>query len=282
MNAQQSTPDQLEGLVPSSDPEVTVVRTGITDSRVEWFRAGEEVDSFIIRTNRFDLVVDTMGTPEMFAQVATLAPLRQSLPTIVVTTHADYDHYWGNAYFASTKYLWIASEHTPARVNGQQVELNQMNRATDGRFGSVVLGEPHIGISTATVLDGGDLQIHLLPTPGHTPDHLAVHIPQLRLILAGDTAERPLPELWDSHSLRSLRASLKILHGLDATVVIPSHGGTTDPAILTDNLEILSEIETRVASGESLDDLARHPLPQKQAFYSHCLQRAVTAVQEES
>jgi glyoxylase-like metal-dependent hydrolase (beta-lactamase superfamily II) len=281
MDAQQPTPDQLDGLVPSSDPHVTVVTAGIADSRVEWFRAGDEVDSFIVRASRFDLVVDTMSTPEMFAQVVALAPLRRNLPTVVVTTHADYDHHWGNAYLASSNHLWIASEHARARIIGQQAELDQMNLATGGRFSGVVLSTPHLGISATTVLDGGDLRIRLLPTPGHTPDHLAVHIPELGVVLAGDAAERPLPELWDTHSLSSVRASLKLLQDLDATIVVPSHGGTTDPGILTDNLRILKEIERRVACGQPLDDLASHPLPQKQPFYVHCLHRAVAAVQEE-
>ncbi|MBO4253136.1 MBL fold metallo-hydrolase [Streptomyces griseorubiginosus] len=283
MDTQHPTPNQLDGLVPSSDPEVAVVAgASVSDSRVEWFRAGDEVDSFVIRTNRFDLVVDTMSTPEMFARVVALAPLRPYLQTVVVTTHADYDHYWGNSYLAPSNHLWIASEHARARIVEQQAELDQMNLATGGRFHSVVLGTPHVGISTATVLDGGDLQIHLLPTPGHTPDHLAVHIPELGVVLAGDAAERPLPELWDARSLPALRASLQLLRDLDATIVIPSHGGTTDPEILTDNLEILNEIERRVESGQSLEDLAGHPLPQKQPFFLHCLHRAVAAIQEEN
>lgn len=73
MDAQQATPDGLEGLVLTADPPITRVE-GVLDPRVEWFRAGDEVDTFLVRTARFDLVVDTMSTPEMLAEVLAASP----------------------------------------------------------------------------------------------------------------------------------------------------------------------------------------------------------------
>lgn len=277
MDAQQTTPDGLDDLVLSADPPVTRVE-GVLDPRVEWFRAGDEVDSFLVRAARFDLVVDTMSTPEMFADVLAASPLRRGLPTLVVITHADYDHHWGTSCLTGRDHVLIAAGSGRERVLAQQAELDRMNTATRGRFGSVVLRTAHLGVSGPTLLDGGDLSVRLLPTPGHTPDHLAVHVPELGLVLAGDAAERPLPELWDEHSLPALRASLESLVALDPAVVVPSHGGTTDPAILTDGLAVFEQIERRVARGEPVDDLVSAVPPGKQAFYRHCLRRAESAV----
>ena len=45
-------------------------------------------------------------------------------------------------------------------------------------------------------LHGGDLTLELLHTPGHTPDHVAVWIPEIKTCLAVDTVEHPIPEIW--------------------------------------------------------------------------------------
>ncbi|HZJ49394.1 MAG TPA: MBL fold metallo-hydrolase [Actinomycetota bacterium] len=44
-------------------------------------------------------------------------------------------------------------------------------------------------------IDGGDLRLDLVETPGHTEDHVSVWIPQLRLLLAGDAVEHPFPHV---------------------------------------------------------------------------------------
>ncbi len=277
MSVQQPPPNQLEGLVPQVDPLITRV-SSILDPRIDWFRAGDEVDTFIIRTERFDFVIDTMCSPVMFEKVMALAPLREDVPTLVVMTHADYDHHWGNSYFEGRNHLLIASEASRERVLTQQAELDEMNAATEGRFASVRLVTPHVGISAPATLDGGDLTIRLVPTPGHTPDHLALYIPELGIVFAGDTAERPLPEIWESASLPLLRASLQTLVDLNPTMVVPSHGGTTDVAILADNLRMLEEIERRVSRGETTDDLIDTAAPDKRPFALHCLRRVEEAV----
>ena len=60
-------------------------------------------------------------------------------------------------------------------------------------FAGARLQPATILIENETVLDGGDLHLVLLPTPGHEPDHLAVFIPELRTLFTGDKAEWPLP-----------------------------------------------------------------------------------------
>ena len=79
--------------------------------------------------------------------------------------------------------------------------------------------------------DAGELRA--IATPGHTPDHFAMHWPAERAIFCGDlmmggldTALVAPPE----GNLRDYLASLDRLHALDAAVLHPAHGPDfTDP-----------------------------------------------------
>src|SRR5262249_56471153 len=71
------------------------------DDRIRRFRLLDEVDTFVIRSQRMLVVVDTMSTPADARQLRTeLEPDLDGRTLLVVDTHADYDHAWGNQVFA--------------------------------------------------------------------------------------------------------------------------------------------------------------------------------------
>ncbi len=63
---------------------------------------------------------------------------------------------------------------------------------------------------------GEDLSLHLLHTPGHTPDHLAVWIPEIGTCLAVDAVEHPIPEVWSNSpdDCAASRSSLNLIRSL--------------------------------------------------------------------
>src|SRR5215467_14455342 len=72
------------------------------DERVHLFRAGQEVDTAVVVTERYLVIVDTMATPELAAALLqAVQPFLATRQALVVNTHADYDHCWGNAVFAT-------------------------------------------------------------------------------------------------------------------------------------------------------------------------------------
>lgn len=109
-------------------------------------------------------------------------------------------------------------------------------------------------------LDGGDLTLDLIPTPGHTPDHCSVWIPELRTLLAGDAAEFPFPSVQSGETLQQVQDSLLRLSALDPAMVLPCHGGTTGPALLGHNLAYFRALREALrdsplaARGASLSD----------------------------
>jgi glyoxylase-like metal-dependent hydrolase (beta-lactamase superfamily II) len=221
------------------------------DPRLRVFRAGDEVDTGALIAERVVVMVDTMSTPELARGIVeALRPELATRPLLVVNTHADWDHAWGNAAFdgpdAAVPAPIIAHALAAERLRGpvERAVLAEKQRQ-EPRFARVRLVPPTITSTGALRVEGGDLTLDLLPTPGHTPDHVAAWVPELRLLLAGDAAEHPIACVMDAASLPDLRASLERMARLEPAMVIPCHGGTTDPGLLRRNLAYFDALEAR-------------------------------------
>ena len=84
-----------------------------------------------------------------------------------------------------------------------------------------------------------------MPAPGHHRDHIAAWIPELRLLLAFDAVEKPLPCLENAAAVPSMLSTLEHFLALEPERVLCSHGKTTSPQLVKDNLAYLHEIERR-------------------------------------
>jgi glyoxylase-like metal-dependent hydrolase (beta-lactamase superfamily II) len=248
----------------SQQPGLTEVPNSGWDRRLRLFRAGDEVDTAALITERYVVILDTMATPELAAAMMDLVrPELAGRHLLVINTHADYDHCWGNALFAAPGGAYpapiLAHEQARERLHSDEArQYLERRQRTASRFANVRLVAPTITFTSGLRVDGGDLTLELIPTPGHTVDHVSVWIPELRLLLAGDAAEQPFPYVEAAETLPILRQSLEQLAALNAATVIPCHGGTTDPALLTRNIAYFNEVERRVqralASGQVAAD----------------------------
>jgi len=277
-----------------SAPAPVRIPSGI-DPRVDIFRVQDEVDVFVVRTERFVVLVDTTGTPGQCRQILdSIAADLARKPLIVVNTHADWDHVWGNSAVVDRGPI-IAHEAAVTRLRAAEASQTlQTKRAGSARFHEVELVEPTVTFRDSLEIHGGDLTLRLLHTPGHTDDHVAVWIPELRLCLAGDAAEDPIPEVTDPtpDNFRSLRESLRKLHDLAPAHVLPSHGETSSPDLLSRNLAYFDTVAERVGALPATDlptDLpsglafadcvpaGRELTPGMLDFYRMCHRKAVHA-----
>ncbi len=247
-------PQETQETTARAQSRVSEVSLDGVDQRLRMFRAGHEVDTFVLLTRRYAVAVDTMSTPEEMTAVMEL--VRDDLAgrqLLVVNTHADYDHAWGNAVFDTPDGAYpapiIAHQRVAERLRDPETEdyLRQRQQA-EPRFAAVRLVPPTVTFSDRLRIDGGDLMLELIPTPGHTDDHVAVWIPELRLLLAGDAAEQPIPYVNAPLDLPTLRASIRLLATLDPATVIPCHGGTVDPDLLARNLAYFNLLDGTVGS----------------------------------
>lgn len=235
--------------------EVQRVRYPALDPRVRVYRCdGVPVDSFAVLTDRFAVIVDTLISED--AMHAVLEDLESDLDgrqLLVVNTHGDWDHVWGNGLFVGPNAARPSPVigHVDVEPRMREAEARgvlEEKRVEDPGYRTAGWHPPTVTISGPGRIEGGDLSLHLLPTPGHTPDHLAIWIPELQLLLAGDAAEWPFPQVGDDPD--TLRASLQLMDDLQPRTVLSCHApGRTDPGVITENLAYFDRLEQYARAG---------------------------------
>ena len=235
------------------------------DERVRVFRrvfdaAGEfegmEVDAYVVITDRCVVVLDTMlGPADVSVMMQAVQSELEGRAVLCVDSHADWDHAWGNAYFTGIHAApIIGHEHCRTRLQSAEAraELAEFQQRYS-IFSDVRLVPPTITFSERLAIQGGDLTIDLLTAPGHHLDQIVAWIPELRLLLAFDAVERPLPIIDGVEGVPHMFRTLGRLIELQPERVLCSHGNATSPQLVKENLAYLREIERR---GQSL--LQRH------------------------
>jgi glyoxylase-like metal-dependent hydrolase (beta-lactamase superfamily II) len=223
------------------------------DTRVRMFSAanesGSEVDCFVVITDRFAVVIDTFSTPEDAMQMIELVrPKLENRQLLVVNTHQHFDHVWGNSLFAPGKECAapiLASELSREPARAQAANLIQ-KRTEEARFAGLHLLEPNLYFQNEFLIDGGDLSLHLIPAPGHTPDQVVVWIPELSILLAADALEFPFPYVANPADLPVMLETMRKLQTLNPKTVLPCHGGVHDASLIERNLTYFAALETNV------------------------------------
>lgn len=241
-----------------SEPEVvTLVPAMHPDPRVKVFRRtftgmdeyeGMEVDAYVILTSRYAVVLDTLLCPEDAQAMLDLVGNELSdRAMLVVNSHADWDHCWGNAHFTGKSTVpIIGQDYEVVRMESAETRAGlEEYQQKYALFRTVELVSPTITFNNQLTINGGDLTIRLFAAPGHHPDHCAAWIPELRLLLAFDAIEKPFPIIENAASVPAMFATLDHFLSLQPQRVLCSHGNVTDPGLIQQNLDYLREIERR-------------------------------------
>ena len=237
-------------------PQVEELSVGGLDGRIRVIRCGHVVDVFVVFSRRFVLVVDTLISPGMAAEAMALLELKPHVAhdkvLLVANTHGDWDHSWGNGLFDGPSSEFPASIighiSTRRRFDPREARefLNQMRTQNPGWYDDVELRLPTIEFDGELMIDGGDLTFRFMPTPGHTPDHVAIWIPEIQVLLAGDAVEMPMPFMGPESDVGQMRATLRGMLDLDPVMVLACHGNniwTSD--LIRHNMWYFDEAERR-------------------------------------
>ena len=246
----------------------TKITTYDNDMRIRIFRrafpameefAGMHVDAYALFSEHYVIICDTLLCPaDMEFVMETVRPevvARRQL--LVLNSHADWDHIWGNGYFSGRQSVPIlAHQHCRARIQSEeaQAELAAYQKR-DTIFQEVVLTAPTLTFTHGLTVHGGDLTFELFPAPGHTSDSCALWIPELRLLLAFDSLEAPFPLLEDAASVQPLITTLQHFLALQPQHVLCSHSKLADSTLIQKNLDYVQNLEERCRTLL----LTRHP-----------------------
>jgi len=239
-----------------------------------WSNAGIVVDGDA------SLLIDTLFDLKLTRDM--LDTMRKSIPAaahidMVVNTHANGDHCWGNELVAGAQI--IASARTAEEMNTaisptmvatllkRAPELGQLGEFLSHAFGSfdfdnITLTPPTKTFEDELTLKVGDKKVHLIEVgPAHTLGDTLVHIPADRVVFTADILFiGGHPIIWAGPTSNWLRACDRIL-AMDVETIVPGHGPITDKKGVVEvkgYLEyIYQEAEKRYEIGMSAQEAAK-------------------------
>lgn len=226
------------------------------DPRVRAFTSGSTVTVFAVVTERWTVLVDTLYSEAGARELARLVR-----PTMIVNTHADWDHAWGNAAFPGLPILGTAECARRLRSPEEAAELARMQAAEPARFAGASLVPPNLTFEGAAEVDGGDLTLRLLRAPGHQPDQIVIWIPEIRTLLGADATEHPMPFVQGPGHLAELVGTLEWMRDLRPATVLACHDRLDgDPRLLDRNLAYFAAV--REAARRHPEVASDHPDPE--------------------
>jgi glyoxylase-like metal-dependent hydrolase (beta-lactamase superfamily II) len=185
------------------------------------------------------LLVDTLYDVKLTKEMAALyAQVRPAPPEVVVNTHHNGDHCWGNQVFAGAEIIAHRgcaerfSAFTPQAAEAIRTMADPPEHLADIAhefapfdFSEVVLTPPTRVIDGDTTLGVGGVRVDLLHVgPAHTEGDLVVHVPDEGVVLMGDVLfSRCTPIGWEGSTERWIQA-LQRVEDLAPEHVVPGHG----------------------------------------------------------
>lgn len=256
------------------------------DPRIEIVQVGSLVRSHLIYTQRFTVVYDTLLGPQSGGCLAQRVQQRApDKPVVVVVSHSDWDHCWGNQCFEGLILgLQLTAERILGEVGAKELETKIQEHPSYARVRRVA---PNLCLNGEARLDGGDLTLQLLHTPGHRPDHLALYVPEIHTLLPGDAVETPfalLDEVDPRQDLLAMESSLQRLLDLPVEWLLCNHAPPqAGNQLVRSNLNYYQQLRREAARAESLEQLLqRYPYsgPPEEDFYRKDHERICRAAWE--
>jgi endoribonuclease LACTB2 len=124
----------------------------------------------------------------------------------------------------------IALTHVDPGHAAGSIELHERTGAPiyAGPGGAASLSWSVIEVADETSIELGDVQLDVVGTPGHRPDHVAFRLPD-STILSGDAlTDRPTLVLPPAGDVSHARASLERLGAVEPRRIVPGHGPVLD------------------------------------------------------
>lgn len=236
-----------------------------------WSNSGLIVDSG--EALLIDTLRDLHLTRTMLEQYQVATGLAPHDIGILVNTHADGDHTYGNSLMKHARI--IATPEAKTKMMNRPPELFQriLDNRPDGLVGEFIYqlyGPPFdfVGLKPqlptelvdhAATLQVGSKSVELLKVgPAHTEGDMIAFVPSERTIFTGDIIfYTNTPILWSGPASNWIAAIDHIL-SLDVETVVPGHGPVTDKVGVRKTREYLVYIQTqarkRYDAGMSMQD----------------------------
>ncbi len=186
-----------------------------------------DANTYIIKSNP-GIIIDPGNTQFLAAKVGAMHQdgIDPADIGIIVNTHLHIDHRAANEAFKKLSGAKIAL-HPVQKKNYQLVVID-----ADTLLGVEPVEFTEDYLLDEKVLTVGDLEIELIPSPGHSPDCVCYYIKKEKVLICGDvlfemnTGRVDLP----GGNAADLKKSIESLAKLDIEYLLPGHMGIVEGA----------------------------------------------------
>ncbi len=213
---------------------------------------------------------------------------------VIINSHAHVDHVLFNSMFPGSE-VWAHEADAPAIESPEEMRARGMKEKFPKEISEAqtsMLREKYGYRGTRVtrfLRDGEELRIggtliRIIHSPGHTPGHIFVHFPEIRLLFLGDITFTQFGPWYGCRvaNIDDLLASIDRAVGIDADWYVPAHGGPVyddikglakeySGVVLRREAEILDAI----GGGATLDELADKKLIYRKSSAPEAVARAV-------
>ncbi len=208
----------------------------------------------VIVTEQGLVLIDTPAIPGDIRDLTNKLSEISSLNIVyLIYTHEHFDHLIGSNHFTGQivahqrsideiKYL---KTNLPAEVNRYFPDIyRQYKEALDST--EIVL--PHITFEGNLELHMGNLMMKLFHAGGHSKGSLAVHVPEDRVLFAGDNIVSGMPLVTPNSRFDEWIDFLYCVETMDVDNIIPGHGMVCDKEVVTRTRLYFEAMRYRVKS----------------------------------
>ncbi len=249
---------------------MAITRTRVADDT--WVFTSElyvEVNAGLVVTPEGGILIDTLPFPSETKQIIDFIDrvCPQGIKYLVNTiSHAD--HVYGSCFFPEAELvahercramLLEYGEQSLAQAKEQTPELRQV----DIRLPKLVFNE-------GMVLRLGGKTVHLIHSPGPSPELCAVHVREDKVLFASDLM-MPVPLIATPFSdIEDFKRSLLNLHDYNLECIVQGHGDILLRGEVTSSIDVSVQylnaiqalVERLMANGATKHDLLQHDIEQ--------------------
>lgn len=249
---------------------MAITRTRVADDT--WVLTSElyvEVNAGLVVTPEGGVLIDTLPFPSETKQIIEFA--KRVCPAgikYVINTISHADHIYGSCFFPEAELI----AHTICRDMLIEYGYNALEIAQEHtpELRDVFIRLPKLVFSEGMLIRLGGKTIHIIHSPGPSPEVSAVHVREDKVLFASDLM-MPVPMIATEFSdLEVYKRSLKHLHEYNLESIAQGHGDILLRgevlSCIDEGVEYLEAIEALVhrlrSEGKSRHELLTHDIEQ--------------------
>ena len=206
------------------------------------YRHWEETHAYLVIGKQHAALIDSgLGVSDIRKVVESLT----SLPVLLATTHAHWDHIGGHALFQDiavhkTEVAWLSGAF-PLPLQAVKASLTRIPCAFPASFSLEAYsiyrdGAQHL-LCDGDCLDLGGRRLLTVHTPGHSPGHCCFYEPDRGYLFSGDLIYGGcLDAFYPSTDPILFHRSVERVRRLDIRRILPGHHALLVPVSLIDEI----------------------------------------------